>query len=183
MWKWTRSFPDQIPIDVERNSLRFPYANWELCRPISLWFWKEFLKDSIWKLTQNSTDKFWIDLERDCLRISCGNSQQISDWLRKEFLKVSTWKLAQISPGHFPNDFERDSLRVSHADLKQIYYTFWNGFLKVFTWKFDQGSTQANFPLILQGYLKESLWNFSLILRRIPQGFHMEFPIDLKGTP
>ena len=73
MWKWTRSFPDQIPIDVERNSLRFPYANWELCRPISHWFWKEFLKDSIWKLTQSSPDKFPIDFERNSLRISLGN--------------------------------------------------------------------------------------------------------------
>ena len=67
------------------------------------------------------------------------------------------------SPDQFPIDLERSSLRFPYGNWPR--------------------ATQANFPLILQGYLKESLWNFSLILRRIPQGFHMEFPIDLKGTP
>ena len=28
MYKVSRSFPDQFPIDFERDSLRIPYVNW-----------------------------------------------------------------------------------------------------------------------------------------------------------
>ena len=29
MYKVSRSFPDQFPIDFERDSLRIPYVNWQ----------------------------------------------------------------------------------------------------------------------------------------------------------
>ena len=86
IWKFAKGSPKQNSIEFERNSWRFPYGNWEICRSISNKFWKELFKGSIWELTQCSPDQFPIDFERGSSRISYENCKGNVSWSVKGIL-------------------------------------------------------------------------------------------------
>ena len=98
IWTLTRSSPDQIPIDFERNALRRPYGNWpwalqihflqilkgtlldfdmgidqELSRQISYRFWEKLLKFSIWVLAMSSPEHFFTYFAMNLSRFPYGN--------------------------------------------------------------------------------------------------------------
>ena len=146
--------PGGFLIEFAKSSLRFPHGN--LIRdlqthfrlPISHWFWKGYLKDSIWKFTRSSTDSYWFSMKflksiwklsrlRTALRLPYDNCTQMSYWFGKDSLKISIWKLTNGSPNQNPIDFARNS--------------------SSFIWESRAVQTDC-----------------SLIFKGIPKGFHME---------
>ena len=94
---WTRSSPDKFPTNFDRNSFRLPYGSWSGAprtnsplvlkdiplgfhlesdqvrpRPVSKWFWNEFLKLSTKELTRNSPQQFplgfHMEIDQGCPR-------------------------------------------------------------------------------------------------------------------